>query len=189
MCHFFVTSFCLYSNMEPKEWIKKRNYLRTQDLDRLIHQAQREEMKMLKGLSQKEVFDYMVSKLNFCHRKGARSFRDIDPQFYLHKGDICFIDFGQAYLMEIGYLHFGLILGFKHNKAFVVPMTGKSNTNKAHLYDLGSLPGLNKASCLFLNDAKWINTARIIDVKGHIDPKGAFFKKIKKSVVQCIGLE
>ena len=67
-------------------------------------------------------------------------------------------------------------------------MTGKPiRKMKSHLFALGEIPGLYKESCLFLNDAKWINTARIIDVKGHIDPKGKQFQQILKCVCECIG--
>ena len=45
---------------------------------------------------------------------------------------------------------------------------------------------LNKASVLFLNDAKWINSARVIDVKAHIDPNSHLFDKIKKCVMQMM---
>ncbi|WP_297238075.1 hypothetical protein [uncultured Faecalicoccus sp.] len=171
--------------MEPKEWLKQHDL---SVLDQLIRQAQEQEKKMLESLTQKEVFDYMISKLNFCQRKRAYSYKEVLSGCRVRVGDICFIDFGQAYIMEIGYLHFGLILAFKHNKAFVVPMTGKiSRQPKDHLYSLGNVPGLNKESCLFLNDAKWINTARIIDIKGHLDPSGKQFCRIKKSVIECIG--
>ena len=144
---------------------------------------------MLKALNPNEVYDYMISKLNFCQRKQAYTCKEILSQIQIRKGDICFIDFGQAYLMEIGYQHFGLILAFKHHKAFVVPMTGKPiRKMKSHLFALGEISGLYKESCLFLNDAKWINTARIIDVKGHIDPKGKQFQQILKCVCECIGV-
>ena len=189
MCHFLVTSFCFDEYMEPKEWLKQKEYgISAYALKQLIHQAKKEEMEMLKALNPNEVYDYMISKLNFCQRKQAYNYKEILPQIRIRKGDICFIDFGQAYLMEIGYQHFGLILAFKHHKALVVPMTGKPiRKMKSHLFALGEIPGLYKESCLFLNDAKWINTARIIDVKGHIDPKGKQFQQILKCVCECIG--
>lgn len=176
--------------MQPKDWLKqKENGISVVALKQLIQQAKEQEFQMLEELSINEVYDYMISKLNFCQRKQAYSYKDILSQLRIEKGDICFIDYGQAYLMEIGYQHFGLILAFKHNKAFVVPMTGKPiHKKKSHLFALGEIPGLYKESCLFLNDAKWINTARIIDVKGHIDPKSQKFQDILKSVCKCIGI-
>ena len=39
-------------------------------------------------------------------------------------GDICYIDFGNAFIEEIGFQHFGLILSLCKNKAYVVPMSG-----------------------------------------------------------------
>lgn len=175
--------------MEPKDWLKQKESLLLHDrISRLSREAMEKERKLLAGLKPEEVVDYMISKLNFCERKQAYSYKDIASGMRLSKGDICFIDYGQAYLMETGYLHFGLILAFKHQKAFVVPMTGKPiRQYKSHLFGLGAIEGLYKQSCLFLNDAKWINTARIIDVKGHIDPKGKQFQCILKRVLECIG--
>lgn len=175
--------------MEPKDWLKqKENLLASKQISRICAEAWDKEKQLLARLSPEEVFDYMISKLNFCARKQSYSYKDILSGIHLQKGDICFIDFGQAYLMETGYLHFGLILAFKHHKAFVVPMTGKAiRQSKSHLLILGEIPGLYKQSCLFLNDAKWINTARIIDIKGHVDPNSDQFQRIRKRVLECIG--
>ena len=57
---------------------------------------------------------------------------------------------------------------------------------KRHLMRLPEIEGLNKSSVLFLNDAKWINSARVIDVKAHIDPNSYLFDKIKKCVLQMM---
>ena len=112
-------------------------------------------------------------------------------------GDICYIDFGEAYIAEIGYQHFGLIITIFHNKAFVVPMSGnhtaylqaysKENPKgKRHLMRLGKIKGMNKESVLFINDAKWINTARIIDVKAHLRRDSELFREIKDRVKNCL---
>ena len=85
----------------------------------------------------------------------------------------------------------------KHGKIFVVPMSGNSSAyhkaydpvlriGKRHLMRLPEIEGLNKSSVLFLNDAKWINSARVIDVKAHIDPNSHLFDKIKKCVMQMM---
>ena len=105
--------------------------------------------------------------------------------------------YGEAYINEIGYQHFGLIVTMFHNKAFVVPMSGnkgayhqaysKENPNgKKHLMRLGKIKGMNKESVLFINDAKWINTARIIDIKAHLDKNSELFKDIKERVKECL---
>ena len=97
----------------------------------------------------------------------------------------------------VGYQHFGLVLAMKNGKIFVVPMSGNSSAyhraydpvshmGKRHLMRLPEIEGLNKASVLFLNDAKWINSARVIDVKAHIDPNSHLFDKIKKCVMQMM---
>ena len=98
---------------------------------------------------------------------------------------------------EIGYQHFGLIITIFHNKSFVVPMSGnhtaylqaysKENPKgKRHLMRLGKIKGMNKESVLFINDAKWINTARIIDVKAHLRRDSELFREIKDRVKNCL---
>ena len=47
---------------------------------------------------------------------------------------------------------------------------------------------MNKNSVLFMNDAKWINTARIIDVKAHLDRQGELFQEIKARVIHCLNV-
>ena len=59
---------------------------------------------------------------------------------------------------------------------------------KRHLMRLGKLKGMNKNSVLFINDAKWINTARIIDVKAHLDRQGELFQEIKERVIHCLNI-
>ncbi|MBR5004955.1 MAG: hypothetical protein IKY14_05810, partial [Erysipelotrichaceae bacterium] len=113
-------------------------------------------------------------------------------------GDICYIDFGQAYLNEAGFQHFGLILKIFNGKAFVVPMTSNPETyaqaydeknnvhGKQHLMRIGRIQGLYRESVLFLNDCKYINTARIIDVKARIPKESLLFEKITQRVIQCL---
>ncbi|NLC95977.1 MAG: hypothetical protein GX675_00185 [Erysipelotrichaceae bacterium] len=112
-------------------------------------------------------------------------------------GDICFIDFGQAYVNETGYQHFGLIMSFCKNKALVIPMT--SNTvqyqkafdddkleGKIHLLRIGKIPGLSKPSVLFMNDMKYINSSRIIDIKAHINTNSSLFRLIQQRMLKIM---
>lgn len=109
-------------------------------------------------------------------------------------GDICYMEFGQAFINEAGYQHFGLVMGIFNYKLFVVPMTSNfeiirqaRNINlfgKRHLYYIGKIPGLNKSSVLFLNDCKYVNSARIISINGHIDPSSAMFKEIRNLIIK-----
>jgi hypothetical protein len=85
-----------------------------------------------------------------------------------------------------------------NGKAFVVPMTSNPFTyeqaydkqnnplGKIHLMRLGQLNGLNKPSVLFINDSKYINTTRIIEVKGHLDVTEHLFQRIRRRVFHCI---
>ena len=53
---------------------------------------------------------------------------------------------------------------------------------KKNLFPIGIVEGLHKPSVLFLNDAKYINTARIIDVKARINPHSKLFDDIKNQL-------
>lgn len=143
----------------------------------------------------KEAIPRLISDQNLRKRRHFNNC--IEMGLSIRVGDICFIDFGEAYINEIGYQHFGLIVTMFHNKAFVVPMSGnhsayrqaysKENPNgKRHLMRLGKMKGMNKESVLFINDAKWINTARIIDIKAHLDKNSELFKEIKERVKDCL---
>lgn len=116
----------------------------------------------------------------------------LDFDMWVTEGDIVYCDFGQAYLNEAGYQHFGLVIKMFSYKAFVVPMSSNKTTiskamnfennhcdKKDHLYYIGQPEGLNKPSVLFLNDAKFINTARVISIKGHLNTESKEFCEIK----------
>lgn len=144
-----------------------------------------------------EAVPRLISEQNLRARRNAQNCAELGVDIRI--GDICFIDFGEAYINEIGYQHFGLILTISHNKAFVVPMSGNhqaflqaySSNNlcgKKHLMRLGKIAGMNKKSVLFINDAKFINTARIIDVKAHLNRDSILFKEIAFQINECLGL-
>lgn len=137
----------------------------------------------------------LISAQNLRERRNLISCESLGVHIAI--GDICYIDFGDAYLQEIGYQHFGLITALYHGKAFVIPMSGnykaylqaysKDNPNgKQHLMKLGKIKGMKKPSVLFINDAKWINPARIIDVKAHLSSKSELFMEIKERVKKCL---
>ena len=189
------TLICFNKVMEPNEWQKTKCKKSSEYTKKIVSQARVAEENLLSGLNESEVYDYMLSKLNFCQRK--QMYSSLEAKVYVHVGDICFTDFGLAYLSEVGYQHFGLVLAMKNGKIFVVPMSGNQNAyqkaydpvlhvGKRHLMRLPSIEGLNKSSVLFLNDAKWINSARVIDVKAHIPPDSLLFEKIKKRVLQMM---
>lgn len=120
----------------------------------------------------------------------SKCISSLDFNLRVDVGDIIFCDFGQAYLNEAGFQHFGLVLKLFNYKAFVVPMSSnKATVHKAknhpqvsdpkeHLFYIGMPQGLNRPSVLFLNDAKFINTARIIEVKSYISPNSLLFQNI-----------
>ncbi|MBE6107503.1 MAG: type II toxin-antitoxin system PemK/MazF family toxin [Erysipelotrichaceae bacterium] len=147
-------------------------------------------------LPDKVLQSHLISEANWMMRKEYRSCDQLGVRIEI--GDICYIDFGQAYLNEAGFQHFGLILNVFNGKAFVVPMTSNPSTyaqaydefkqphGKKHLMRIGLVKGLNRESVLFLNDCKYINTARIIDVKARIPQNSALFQKIRERVMNCL---
>lgn len=96
-------------------------------------------------------------------------------------GDIVFLEFGQTFDRECGGEHYALVISTYYGKVFVVPMTSNQETY-SHAYDevtcphgrrnlmaIGQPKGMSKNSVLFLNDAKFISTARIIKVASAVD--------------------
>ena len=109
-------------------------------------------------------------------------------------GDICYMDFGQAYLNEAGFQHFGLVINTWCRKALVIPMTSNESTyekawderenpfGKRNLMRLGIVDGMEKPSVLFLNDMKFVNTARVIEIRTHIDVYGELFHTVEERI-------
>lgn len=133
----------------------------------------------------------LVSEANYSLRRHVPSSRALG--FEVKEGDICYVDFGLAYLYEAGYQHFGLVIKIEHFKALIIPMTSNSKTYRksftdkgTYLFPLGTIEGLYKESVLFLNDAKFINTARVIDIKAHIPPESQLFQDIKNRLKQLV---
>ena len=154
-----------------------------------------EESQHYKAMSVEDAAPMMISRINLANRKHLTGCDELGVD--IRVGDICYIDYGEAYLYEIGFQHFGLILKLENKKALVVPMSGnqqaymqaysKDHPNgKQHLMRFGKMEGMNKRSVLFLNDVKWISTARIIDVKSHLSKESEFFKEIKERAIDCM---
>lgn len=142
-------------------------------------------------ISYKEGVQRLVSEKNYNTRRNIPSSKSLG--FSIQPGDICYTDFGQAYLYEAGYQHFGLVIAVVHFKALIIPMTSNEKTYQksltsegTYLFPLGPISGLYKESVLFLNDAKFINTARIIDVKAHIPVTSKLFVDIKNKFKNLI---
>ena len=142
-------------------------------------------------ISYKEGVQRLVSEKNYNTRRNIPSSKSLG--FSIQPGDICYTDFGQAYLYEAGYQHFGLVIAVVHFKALIIPMTSNEKTYQksltsegTYLFPLGPISGLYKESVLFLNDAKFINTARVIDIKAHIPPESKLFKDIKDRLKQLV---
>ena len=140
--------------------------------------------------------EYIMSEINHSERRNCHDASELGVN--IRVGDICYIDYGDAYLNEVGYLHMGLILNIFNNKALVVPIIGNQkafekamdenneNTEKTHLIKIPKLKGLNKNSIAIINDIKWINSARIIDVKAYLPIDSILFQFIRKKVKDII---
>ena len=139
--------------------------------------------------------NYLISEQNYQERKHMRS--NLDNGVLVRPGDICYIDFGKAYQYEVGFQHFGLVIAKYNNKIFVAPMTskkaafskakGKDKLNGSrHLLRFRKVGNMKSDSVIFLNDTKFINSARVIDVKAHISVNSELFKYIKSEVQNII---
>ncbi len=140
--------------------------------------------------------DCMISEANWRERNLLSSSSEFGIE--AKKGDICYMDFGQAYLNEIGFQHFAIIMSIYNLKALCIPMTSNTKTlesaydpvknpyGKKHLMKIGKIEGMAKPSVLFLNDVKYVNTARIIDIKAHLDPESELFCKIQKRMLKLM---
>ena len=139
-----------------------------------------------------KVKESMVSEENWIARYSCGGSEELGIS--VTPGDICYMDFGHAYLYEVGYQHFGIVLALWQKKALVVPMTSNETTyakaydpidnpyGKSNLMRLGQLPGMNKPSVLFLNDMRFVNTARVIKVMAHLDVKSEKFWDIQDRI-------
>ncbi|NBK98042.1 MAG: hypothetical protein EOM50_08490 [Erysipelotrichia bacterium] len=161
-------------------------------MNEMLNQYVHETYGFYKVLSQKDAIAHMISEENYRERYLAKGCEELGV--WIRPGDICYIDFGNAYLNEAGFQHFGLIMKIVNNKACVVPMTSNQKTyqeaikcnGKQHLMAIGKVKGMNKNSVLFLNDFKSINTARIIDVKAHIPIDSKLFMQIKQRLLKVL---
>lgn len=200
-CIFYIGISHLLTNVMEEVLCMERHGLNGQIEDEnycldLIDQLDEKWVKYIDNLPLKFAIKECISGINRLERQKLRSCAQMNIR--VNVGDVCFIDFGQAYIHEAGYQHFGVVLKLVNNKAFVVPMTSNETTymyaedvsrhqyGKNHLHQMGWIEGLNKRSVCFVNDCKFINTARIIDIKGHIPPTSPIFLELKDRVMECI---
>ena len=145
--------------------------------------------------NEKELTSLYISEKNYQERRNMPG--NASTGVIVRVGDICYIDYGKAYQREIGYQHFGLVLSMCNDKIFVVPMTSnkksymqamsEDNPNgKSHLLRFKKVGNMKNDTVLFLNDVKFINPARVIDVKGHISKNSHLFAYIKMAVMNII---
>lgn len=139
---------------------------------------------------------FLISEVNWLERHQ----KIVNEELYklIRPGDICYIDYGKSYMYECGYQHFGLIISICNNKILTIPLTSsekalreaydqeKNPLGKKHLMVIDKQKGLNKKSVLYLNDTKYLNSARIISINGHIDIGSSLFKVIIKRLMQCM---
>lgn len=176
---------------------KKSERTSTAQLKRQYEFYQQMKIEEIQKLSEGKMISRITSEANWLVRSKYASC--VELGIHIRIGDICFVDFGdEAYLYESGYQHFAVILSFCHGKAFVIPMTSnpmmvhqaydeqKTPEGKKHLMRIGLIEGMTKESVLFLNDGKFINTARIIDVKANINKNSELFQEIKKRLKECM---
>lgn len=110
-------------------------------------------------------------------------------------GDIVWLDYGQTFNKEMGYQHFGLIVKLCDGKALVVPITSNEEAYEnaedpayhgSHLMRLGQPEGMRKPSTLYMNDFRWINTARILYKVSRLEPDSDQFQEIRSRMLALI---
>jgi PemK-like protein. len=150
----------------------------------------------ISSLSSKEIYQELLSEVNYRIRRRYKSSELVG--FRVRVGDICFIDFGKSYINEAGYQHFGVVLNTYNSKILVVPMSSNPSMydqaycekvfphGKKHLMRLELVEGLERKSVLFLNDLKFINSARVIGIKAHLSQNSPTFIEIKKRVAAML---
>lgn len=145
---------------------------------------------MAKSMQRKEC----ISGVNRIKRSHFWSCENIGLKIKV--GDVCFVDFGHGYINECAYQHFALVVKLYRGKAFVVPMTSNPRTvalakskKRSHLFYMGHLQGLDKETCVFINDARFINTARVISVNAQLDKNDEKFKIIAKKYADIFMLK
>lgn len=158
------------------------------DFNEIIEYYLKNKTKHLLEMNKRQLSRFLISEFNYTVRKDYKSSELVKIRIYA--GDICYIDYGKAYINEAGFQHFGLVIGTCNSKALVIPMSSNYNmysqsycpdtylNGKPHLFRLPEIKGLHKKSVLFLNDTKFINTARVIEVKGCISVNSKLYRDI-----------
>ena len=134
-----------------------------------VERWQEIERRVLATLGDKERKNYIRSMINWTKRKDIATSRVPDTWEMVEAGDIVFADFGVTYDMEIGAQHLGIVVSIVRGKAFVVPLT---STKKFAWHDnIMTLKSdcLDHESAVLCNDARFINTSRIIKKIGKAD--------------------
>lgn len=160
----------------------KKEFLNHKRFEEIWEEYQKQEKMQLKKLSTGEAMDYIKSHLNFFERKEEVIYRNEEIKI----GDICYIDYGINYKQECGYFHMGLIIDIKQYEYLILPMTSNVKAfekavfwKKSNLLPLPHVDHIEKNTTIFLNDARFINSARIIMKVSNIEKNSAEFKHIK----------
>lgn len=166
-----------------EEWLESYRRLPREEL---IEDYTENYKQYLESLSDDHLKRECISGRNRLTRMGIAKCVLSDES--IQSGDICLFDFGQAYIQESGYSHLGIVISFFLTKILVAPLSSNAHAvasarnikkqGKLHLYTVGKLPGLDKASVVFLNDCKYVSPSRIIDIKAHLDVESEMFQEI-----------
>lgn len=162
----------------------------------VIHQYLRSMRKAYQELMPGKVGRCMISEENWIDR-GSMACGE-EAGIRVKVGDICWMEYGQAYLNEMGFQHFGLVVAVILHKALVIPLTSNEGAY-ARAYDpvdnpignrclmrIGLVEGLRKNSTLYLNDMKFLNTARMFEVRAHLEPEDPLFIEVKERLKEML---
>lgn len=144
--------------------------------------------------SSSEALQLMTSTHNYIER----SQWVCHPDLFIQAGDLCFIDYGNAYRLEAGYQHLGFVFSVYKGKIFVIPMSSNQSaylgaydkldnpTGKKHLLRFKKSCGLKKNSILFLNDSKYLSPTRVIEIIGHLSITDPLYKLIQLRLFETL---
>lgn len=154
-------------------------------------------IKGLKHLSAYEASSIITSDANWIQKSTDKEFKDsYGKRKPVQVGTVYYIDYGKTFCGELAYFHYGLCVGKREDKVFIVPMTSGTQyfstcyhpsnnplANKKYRQALAT-EGFSKDCVLKIDDAKFISAGRI--EKESVTIHKDTLSEIQKQVFQVI---
>ena len=154
-------------------------------------------IKGIKNLSAYDASSIITSEAIWIQKSSNKEFKDLHgKRKTIQVGTVYYIDYGKTFYGELAYFHYGLCIGKREDKVFIVPMTSGNNyfstcyhpvnnpyANKKYRQALVK-EGFTKDCVLKIDDAKFISAGRIEKESVTIHPD--VLSEIQKQVFQVI---